>query len=246
MRRLRHNEEIVIIQTRTGSLLLITQPDHAALSAAIMRHWLDGGLPTHPRRDSILRATGEHDNGWREVDASPLVDGTSGGLLDFMSAPADVRRAIWPRGVEHLAADPWAAALVAQHAVHVYRHYRDDASWAGFFTEMEAARDRHLRQADGLSLDDLLQDYFFVRMGDLLSLTFCNGWSEGPEQPGYAIRLDGSRLVVTPDPFRGETLVLSVRARELPNKYFESQQDAARAFAASRVLSWVGSFAGEE
>ncbi len=204
-----------------------------------MQRWADGDFPRHPRRDSILLAIREHDNGWREVDAAPVLD-PDGRMLDFVNVPADARRAIWPRGVERLSADPWAAALVAQHAVHVYRHYRENAEWIGFFAELEAARDAHLRRAQGLSLDHLLGDYFFVRMGDLLSLTFCNAWSEAPDELGYAIRCAAQRLAVSPDPFAGEETVFDVPARELPNRAFGSTEDAAEAFRAAPVSSLAG------
>lgn len=234
----------MIIQPRGASLLLITQPDHAALSAEIMRHWRDKGLVTHPRRESVLLAIREHDNGWREVDERPLVSPSGGALLDFLNAPGEVRRDIWPRAVERLAHDPWAAALVAQHAIHIYRRYRGDSAWDEFFVGLEAARASHLGRVDRLGLEDLLADYPFVRLGDLVSLTFCNGWSEGPEQPGYAMRLRDERLTVTPDPFGGAKIRLSVRAREVPNRPFESEAEAARVFNGAPVVRLCGVFAG--
>lgn len=203
----------MIVQDLDGKSLAIAQPDHAALAGRIMEHWAHGGLPSHPRRPSILLAVGEHDNGWREVDAWPPLDPATGRLLDFMTVAADVRRGVSPRGVDRLSGDPWAAALVAQHAIHVYRRFRDDRQWDGFFREMEAARDRLVARAAGLDLQQLLADYFFVRMGDLLSLTFCNAWSEAPDELGYAIRGEGARLTVMPDPFDGREIPIAVPAR---------------------------------
>ena len=58
----------MIVRTGPDHLLLITQPDHAALSAAIMGRWRRDGLPAHPRREWLLLATREHDAGWAEVD----------------------------------------------------------------------------------------------------------------------------------------------------------------------------------
>ena len=116
----------MIVRVNGSSQLLITQPDHAALAALVMRQWRAGGLLQAPRLSSILLAVEQHDNGWREVDAAPLVDGGTGRVLDFIGAPDEVRRAVWPRGVDRLAATPYAAALVAQHALHIYRRYRDN------------------------------------------------------------------------------------------------------------------------
>lgn len=235
----------MIIQHRGGSLLLITQPDHAALAGRIMRRWTRGAFDAHPRRASILLAIDEHDNGWKEVDAAPIVDGATGRMLDFVNVPAPVRRAIWPRGVERLAGDPWAAALVANHAVHVYRHYREEPDWQPFFAELESARARHLQRATSLTLDDLLADYFFVRMGDLLSLTFCNAWEQAPDELGYTIRCDARGLTVTPDPFGGEAILMDAPARELPDRAFASANAAARAFHAAPVRSLTGTARGD-
>ena len=83
-------------------------------------------LATHPRRAPILHAIGEHDNGWAEADAAPSVNPATGNPIDFVSAPLTVRHGVWPRAVQRLAPDPWAAALVAQHAITVYERYASD------------------------------------------------------------------------------------------------------------------------
>ena len=64
----------MIIRQSDAALVLITQPDHAALAGRIMRRWEADGFPQSPRRADILAAVDLHDNGWREVDAVPAVD----------------------------------------------------------------------------------------------------------------------------------------------------------------------------
>jgi hypothetical protein len=234
----------VIVRANADHLLLITQPDHAALSAKIMMRWCRDGLPSHPRREALLLATREHDAGWAEADAAPIVDPSSGRLLDFVHAPDAVRQRVWPRSIEQLAHSPYAAALVAQHALHVYRDNRPNPAWQPFFAQMEALRTEHMRRAAPLTLDVLLADYFFVRMGDLISLFFANNWP-GPRQEGdYAIRLQGSRLVVTPDPFGGEIITLALPARRLAARPYTSPADAAAALAAAATLTLHGFAAG--
>lgn len=229
----------MIVRPNGSSQLLITQPDHAALAARIMRQWRADGLLQAPRLSSILLAIEEHDNGWREVDAAPLVGDGTGRVLDFVGAPDQIRRTVWPRGVDRLAATPYTAALVAQHALHIYRRYRDNPGWAQFFTEMETRRDRQLHEAAPLTLEDLVREYFFLRIGDLASLTFCNGWTDvqlDDSGSGYAIRLDGTRLAITPDPFEGREVPLEVIARELPNRTFRSAAEAQDAFSGARKV----------
>src|SRR5262245_10259714 len=170
-----------------------------------MTFWIADGLPNAPRRASIFHAIAEHDNGWRDVDGAPIVDEESGTILDFITAPLPVRQGIWPRGVGRLAEDPWAAALVAEHAVFIYQRWRGNADWAGFFTQMEALRDGFVGAA-GLTLEDLQRDYLFLRVADLISLAFCNAWTDVLEMGSYKISARRDAVTVEPDPFGGQTV----------------------------------------
>jgi hypothetical protein len=233
----------VIVRHAGDSLLLMTQPDHAALARRIMERWTAGGLPQSPRRESILRAVGDHDNGWRQVDAAPIML-ADGRIADFVIAPGEVRRGVWPRGVARLVSDPWAAALVAQHAGFVYSRFEGDPEWAPFFEEMGALREQH-RARVGLDADALRRDYDFVRLGDLISLVFCNPWTDRHEHGGYAIVGDGTHLTVDPDPFGGARVSFEIRARRLPNRRYADAADAGRAWQEAEQVTLAGTVAGK-
>ena len=222
----------MIVQRQQDSWLCITQPDHAALAAHLMRHWQAGGLPDSPRREKILWAIAEHDNGWREVDASPIIDSAGGAILDFIGAPLEIRQGVWPRGVQRLAGTPYSAALVANHAVHVFSRFRGHQDWAPFFERMTTLRGEML-EASGVALEILLADYAFLRIGDLLSLTFCNQWTDPPGEFACDIRLDGRRLLVSPDPFGGREIHFEISARVLPARALVSPAAAAAAWRAA-------------
>jgi uncharacterized protein DUF3891 len=235
----------VIVRSAPDHLLLITQPDHARLAAQIMAEWRRDDLPGSALRDIILRATREHDDGWIEPDRAPIVDAATGRLLDFINAPEGVRQGIWPRGVERLRDRPYAAALVAEHALNVYEHYRDRPAWGGFFSCMEEMRDRALAGAAPRTLADLRRDYFFVRMGDLASLAFCNGWREPQKLARYELRLEGTELRFAPDPFDGARVQLTIAARRLPNRAYTSSADAAAAFESADEVEITGVACGQ-
>ena len=228
----------MIIQTKGATLLLVTQPDHAALARRMMAHWHTRGLPEHPRLDSLLHAIEEHDNGWREIDAAPLV-GTDGRLQDFVTAPVAVRQGIWARGARRLAADPVAAALVAEHAIYIYRRFADDAAWRAFFTEMEILRDQFTTGA-GMTPDELARDYFFLRIADLMSLVFCNRWTDVQEMDDHTVHLDDGAIVVRPDPFDGQAWPIQVPARVLPDRTYRSEDDARAEFARAPHVTLAG------
>jgi hypothetical protein len=230
----------MIVRREKGSQLLITQPDHAALAGRVMQHWRAGELQQSPRRKDIFLAIDEHDNGWQEPDAQPIVD-AAGNILDFVHAPDDVRHALWLRGIDRLSSTPYAAALVAQHAIHVYDRKRADASWTSFFDDMEEARSRHLGRTSATPAE-LIADYAFLRLADLVSLTFCNGWrGEKQDHGGYSVSGDDEGVVISPDPFAGARIQMEIVAVAIPDAPLSSSDAAVRAIASGerRVLSGV-------
>jgi len=232
----------MIVRRGDSVVHLITQPDHAALARRIMEHWTP--LSAEPRRASILLAIGEHDNGWRELDAQPTID-ANGQIVDFVSAPAAPKQAVWPRGVARLAADPLAAALVAHHAVTVYDRFRGEEAWRGFFPEMEDLRGQFLARTE-LSHQDLLRDYVYVRLGDLISLTFCAGWKEEQVYEGSRVRReDDRRVAVVPDAFDVPDIAIEVPALELPAQPFASESSFRDALAKGNRVTLTGTVRGE-
>ena len=231
----------MIVRPMADVVYLITQPDHAHLARRIMDPCVP--LAGRARRDAILHAIGEHDNGWQEEDAAPTVDATTGTIVDFVTAPLSVRHGVWPRAVARLAHDPWAAALVAQHALTVYDRFRADAEWTSFFARMAFARDTMVH-ASGLPLADLLDDYVFVRLAGLISLTFCTGWTDLQRFAGWTVHIAGTRVVVTPDAFGGAAVPLEIEARVIRNQPFRSAAELREAWSDSRTTMLQGEVRG--
>jgi hypothetical protein len=232
----------VIIRDEGDTLLFITQPDHARMAGETIAHWKADGFEDHPRRESILLAAREHDNGWTEEDAAPRV-GADGMPLDFVHAPASVRQGAWPRAVERLArTDVYAAALVALHALTVYSAMRADRSWDGFFERMAALKDEMAARAGGIAANTLDEDYRFVHAADRLSLALCTGWTEPLESSGRRIILAGDTVQVTPDPFEGARVPMRVPVRRLPRRTYASGTELAEELRAARV-EWLEGWA---
>ena len=160
-----------------------------------------------------------------------------------MSAPLSVRHQVWPRGIARLAKDPWAAALVAQHAITVYDRYRAASDWSPFFAGMESIRDDLLR-ASPLPLDDLLSDYAFVRLGDLISLTFCAGWTQPQRFREWTVEGSGTRVIVTPDLFGGGVVPIQIDAKALGDRAFASDAALRHALNAADTIALHGEVAG--
>ena len=230
----------MIVRRVSSALHLISQPDHAALAGRIMRRWRP--LQSADRRATILLAIEEHDNGWRELDDAPMVDPTSGRVFDFVDVPARHRQAVWPRGIARLAEEPWAAALVAQHAITVYDRYRPEPEWRDFFVNVSATRDSLVAQA-GRTQADLDADYPFVRIGDLVSLIFCNRW-DTQTFGAFTFRREEDDILVTPDPFAGERLAIAVTARQIADRPYASDEALGAALRDAPAVTLTGTIAG--
>jgi Protein of unknown function (DUF3891) len=231
----------MIVYQLPDRVRLITQPDHAHLARHIMERCVS--LRDRPRVDSLLLAIGEHDNGWEEEDVAPAVDLETGKVFDFVTAPLAVRHRVWPRAIGRLSHDPWAAALVAQHALTVYDRFRLEAAWSTFFAELTALRNAMLEVSRG-SLVDLASDYPFVRLGDLISLVFCAGWTEPQRFGEWVVEGAGAAVNVTPSPFAG-AVPFRIDARELPNAVYRSDAELTDAFLASSKTTLHGEVVGK-
>ena len=251
----------MIVRHEDDDFLLVTQPEHAALSGRVMAAWCADGLPASPARKTVLLATREHDNGWIEVDDRPRLDAARGRPQDFMTAPDATKQGIWPRGVRRLErVDRAAAALVAQHAlalgaagVSQQRSFQRDRQvalqplpgWERFLAEMTTERDRILGNgAYDNDPDALRADYRFVFLGDLISLVFCCEWSEEFRYDRYTIVRRGTAVHVAPDPFAGETVELTVPARRLPARRYASDGALRDAFDRAPAVSLRGTARG--
>lgn len=227
----------MIVRDDDSSFLLIAQHDHARLARDIV-----AAIRTEPAlesdsRETILFATREHDNGWIEVDAEPTIDPDTGRPCDFIAGPARVKHDLWPRGIRRAAqSDPRAGALIAQHAVTVYAYRESEPEWQAFFGPITALRDDLLAQigaGDGTAREAFDREYRSVRLGDSLSLQFCNGWTTPQETFDYRAELRGSSLVISPDPFAGASVPLRVMARRVPARRYTSDADLRKALAGS-------------
>ncbi len=253
----------MILRPDGDGWLCITQPNHAALAATLMAAWRADGFPDRPTRAQVLHATAQHDIGWALEDVAPRFNPATGAPYEFMNAPLAVRQGIWPRGVGLLADDdPYVAALVAQHALTVYRRHQREPEWREFFPLIEGLRDdliagilalepaREGARATGAPgggvgleprhLQSFLLDYTIVGLGDLFSLVFCSGWTEPYLMEGYRAILRGDRLTIAPDPFDGAAVALSISGRRLDSRSYRSDAELQQAWAAAPVVTLTG------
>ena len=215
-----------------SSLRVITQNDHAHLAARILGLWTTHGLPEHPRRQQLLSAAREHDNGWQEADSAPSRREADGRPVDFLTISTEQRLEIWHRGARrHAEDDPEVALLIVQHALRLHsRHFVDEEwqpalrAWADLRSEL---LERTSRPAEELAADDR-----WIDLADALSLALCSGWYRTLELGPWRVHCAGNVLEIEPFPLAGAT-TLTVPGRTIPDRRFESATELAVALASA-------------
>ena len=205
-----------MIVARDGERLrLVTQPDHAAFAA------------------DLLRAVRLHDNGWRELDAAPTVDGTTGMPHTFLDLPRPLRLEVWERGTaRYVDSDPYTALLATEHALTLFANQADEDGWRDLLPRL-AERRAELLDRCGLDAAELAADYRFLDLADRLSLVVCNAWSEPFARHGLSGKLVEEGLALSPLPLAGAT-TFQVPCRWIEARRYGGDGDLAVTLAAAR------------
>jgi hypothetical protein len=223
----------MIVVPAESSFLLITQPDHAHLAGEILSLWRADGLPDNPRRDDLLFAAREHDNGWREADAAPRWDAERGRPHDFITLPARERIAVWERGVcRFAAARPYASLLIARHALNLFGDRRGEEEWdrlLGFLEDFENG----LIEQTGVEPETLEEDYRWLDLADQISLAACARWREPASRYGVHIASGDGGIGLAPFPLAGAT-TFRVACRRIPQRAYRGDADLGGELAAAR------------
>lgn len=223
----------MIVLPEGSSLRVITQPDHAHFSGELLSLWRADGMPAHPRRQDLLFAAREHDNGWREADAAPRWDAERGRPHDFLSLPRRERIEIWERGTCRFAAErPYAALLITRHALSFFAGRRNEDGWSDFVALLDDL-ERNLLEATGVPGEELAADYRWIDLTDQISLAACNGWREPVERQGVRLAFEDGAVRLDPFPLAGAT-TFRIPCRHIPDRAYRGDADLGGELAAAR------------
>ncbi len=221
----------MLFRDEPDACLAISQPTHAWISGQILAGWAQA-LDEH-----LLLAAEQHDIGWLEWETAPSFDAARGRPHLFRDVGAATHAPMWTRGVEQ-ALGAWGtrvALLISRHGGVIYRRFTDrhrvceaDAAAADRFLARQAPIEAAWATALGIDGATLERDTALLAFADTLSLALCGELKPPltlhvPDREGgmRSLRLvgDGShpgRFILSPWPFRGDTLSVQGQARRLP------------------------------
>ena len=227
----------MIVTPLADSFLVVQQADHARFAAELLALFRNPEIRDSPQRELLLRAIAEHDNGWWESDAAPGID-AAGAPAGFLVIADSLRLEIWRRGIErHAEKEPGVAALVATHALRIFRSRREaSAEWNEFLIATESRRDE-LAEAANLAPELIVELDTWMALADGLALTAAAGDAAFAAAGAYEVEAgmseEQTELRLHPFPLAGAT-TLNLACRYLPRRKYGSGSELGSALATAR------------
>ncbi len=94
----------MIVRRQDGTLVLVTQLDHSALSGELARHWGNARFARPQPLESAVLAGARHDEGWREQDERPLYDAAAQGPMHFRTIDVRIHVPFYREGIRRIVA----------------------------------------------------------------------------------------------------------------------------------------------
>ena len=178
----------MLISRRDGTLTLVTQPDHGCVAGALARHWGNEDFASPALREPFLFTATHHDDGWHELDDTPMWGEKQQRPAHFLEVPLPLVAAAFTRAIDAVyETSPLAGAIESMHFTGFYRSrwgvddgpHVDHPNVPGIVEHEEERRARAIRDSwpvDRPRADferDVWHTYEILQVLDLLSLFAC-------------------------------------------------------------------------
>jgi len=239
-----------------GSIVMITQNDHAQLSGLFAAHWGNDEFEKPRPYGSLVRAAMFHDRGWIRYETGPQLNPDSGKTPNYRDVPTDRAQ------LEAFAwASDWLSAIDAYAGLMIAKHRT--GLWQGRYgvikhppaiqrgklqpdieTFIARSEAKQKGAAEGLNPDELAINYNLLQVWDMMSLYICSSELLKPDRiepvpvsysgaPGVGVTLtplDAKTIAVGPYPFDQPSLTANVIFRRLAQTKFKDSAELQSAY----------------
>ncbi len=213
-----------------GSIVMITQNDHAQLSGLFAAHWGNDTFEKPRPYVPMIRAAMFHDRGWIRYETEPQLDPATGKTPNYRQVPNDKAQleafewaGDWMSGI-----DPYAGLMIAKHRTGLYQgRYgvitSPPANQRGALpSDIQAliarSEGKQKSAAEKLDAAEVAINYNLLQVWDLLSLYICSTETLKPETiaPVPAKYAGGKGVDITLTPRQANTIVVDPYPFEQP------------------------------
>jgi hypothetical protein len=233
---------MIVRNQADGSVVMITQNDHAKLAGMFAAHWGNANFERPRPHASMMRAAQYHDGGWLRYETNPALDPTTGRSPSYQQVPNDTSQlAAYQWVIDMLTeVDSYTGLMVSRHRTGLWqsrygvivqppagppRKLTDDIK--DFIARNEARQ--HVITA-GLDRHEVAMNYNLLQVWDLLSLYCCTNEQlkdhviepvptayANPQasRPMQLKPLPDARIAIDPYPFGPSSLQVALVFRRL-------------------------------
>lgn len=234
-----------------GSIVMITQNDHAQLSGLFAAHWGNKEFEKPRPYGSMVRAAMFHDRGWIRYETGPQLNSETGKTPNYREVPSDRAQleAFEWAGDWLSDIDAYAGLMIARHRTGLWqRRYgviihppaiqrgRLPGDIEAFIARSEAKQKSAAANLDQL---ELTVNYHLLQVWDMMSLYICSNELLKPDriepvpvsytvQQGIAMTLtplEMQTIGLDPYPFDQPYLTTNVIFRRLTETRFEDSAE---------------------
>jgi hypothetical protein len=242
---------VIVRYESDGTIVMITQNDHAQLSGLFAAHWGNEQFEKPRPYGSLVRAAMFHDRGWIRYETSPQLNPQTGKTPNYREVPNDrAQLEAFEWAGDWLAAiDGYAGLMIAKHRTGLWQGRYDvikhpPAIQRGKLPpEIEAfiARSEAKQKAAAATLDahELAVNYNLLQVWDMLSLYICSNEVLKPDRiepapSAYSERaavglslapVEKQTIAIDPYPFDQPSLTTNMIFRRLNQAKFRDSAE---------------------
>ncbi|OIJ18959.1 hypothetical protein BKP45_14625 [Anaerobacillus alkalidiazotrophicus] len=165
----------MVVTEREHEVLLFEQHEHAKVCGELAEAWCEEYFIGKRKRKSVIYAIYEHDNGWIELDESPLINRERKIPFSFIDYPLTPKIKAYKKGIDIIEKkDRYAALICSLHYASFFERYTNGRGED--FLSLERDRQKKLKEKlhiHKLEEEELLFHYYLLQFCDNLSLYLC-------------------------------------------------------------------------
>ena len=234
-----------------GTIVMITQNDHAQLSGLFAAHWGNEHFEKPRPYASLVRAAMFHDRGWIRYETGPQLNPDTGKTPNYREVPNDKSQleafewaGDWLSGI-----DPYAGLMISKHRTGLWQGRYGvithppaiqrgtlPPSITDFIARHEA---KQKVAADRIDATELATNYHLLQVWDMMSLYICSNATLNPDRiepvpvgysgrPGVGMALEPiepDTVALDPYPFDQPSLTANLIYRRLPQSKFSDSAE---------------------
>ena len=234
-----------------GTIVMITQNDHAQLSGLFAAHWGNEQFEKPRPYGSLVRAAMFHDRGWIRYETSPQLNPETGKTPNYREVPNDKSQleAFEWAGDWMSSIDPYAGLMIAKHRTGLWQGRYGVITYPPAiqrgvlppsikdFISLSEAKQKVV--AEGVDTSELATNYNLLQVWDMMSLYVCSTEVLKPDRiepvpVGYAggaavgmtlTPLEPATIALDPYPFDQPSLTANLIFRRLTQTKFKDSAE---------------------